>query len=199
MSSPRVLFVESGDSFSFNVLEALPIARREAAVVGAEEALAQLDRATPAWAVLGPGPFDPRAAGLLPVVAALAERRIPTLGICLGHQAIGVHFGATLAAVVPHHGVRDDVRFERSRLLPHFFGHARVMRYHSLALTEPLPEGLRVIARSGDGTVMALEHEELPMLGLQFHPDSFATASGEAMIRDFVRAALHELDEEARP
>ncbi len=198
MSAPRVLFVESGDSFSFNVLEALPVARREAAVVGAEEALARLDRATPEWAVLGPGPFDPRAAGLLPVVAALAELRVPTLGICLGHQAIGVHFGATLAAVEPHHGVRDDVLFERSRLLPHFYGHARVMRYHSLALTAPVPPALRVIARSAGGTVMAIEHTTLPMLGLQFHPDSFATASGEAMIRDFVRAALRTGDE-ARP
>lgn len=195
MSGPRVLFVENGDSFSFNVLEALPIARREAAVVSATEAVEALERATPTWAVLGPGPFDPRAAGLLPVVAALAEQRVPTLGICLGHQAIGVHFGATLAAVEPHHGVRDDVRFERSRLLPHFFGHARVMRYHSLALVDPLPPCLRAIARTADGTVMALEHTTLPMLGLQFHPDSFATSSGEAMIRDFVRAALRTGDE----
>jgi para-aminobenzoate synthetase len=91
--------------------------------------------------------------------------------------------------------VRDDVRFERSRLLPHFFGHARVMRYHSLALVDPLPPCLRAIARTADGTVMALEHTTLPMLGLQFHPDSFATSSGEAMIRDFVRAALRTGDE----
>ncbi len=198
MSGHRVLFVENGDSFSFNVLEALPVARREAAIVNAAEALEVLAHETPTWAVLGPGPFDPLAAGLVPVVAALAEARVPTLGICLGHQAIGVHFGAALASVVPHHGVRDDVRFERSRLLPHFFGHARVMRYHSLALVDPLPPCLRAVARTADGTVMALEHTTLPMLGLQFHPDSFATNSGEAMIRDFVRAAVR-LGEEAHP
>jgi anthranilate synthase/aminodeoxychorismate synthase-like glutamine amidotransferase len=188
--SARVLFVENGDSFSYNVLDALPVARADVLVVGPREASMHLRRARPAWAVLGPGPFDPREAGLLPVVAELARLSIPTLGICLGHQAIGVHFGAPLGPIEPHHGVRDEIVFGRSRLLPNFFGTARVMRYHSLALGERMPPELRVVARSAAGTIMAIEHTALPMLGLQFHPDSFATASGEAMVRDFVRAAV---------
>lgn len=188
--SARVLFVENGDSFSYNVLDALPVPRSETIVLDPQESLAFLRHEAPRWAVLGPGPFDPREAGLLPVVATLAAREIPTLGICLGHQAIGVHFGATLRPVEPHHGVRDPVRFEASRLLPSFHGAATVMRYHSLALVEPLPPELRLVARGSDGTIMAVEHRTLPMLGLQFHPDSFATVSGEAMVRDFVRAVF---------
>jgi anthranilate synthase/aminodeoxychorismate synthase-like glutamine amidotransferase len=188
--SDRVLFVENGDSFSYNVLDALPVPRRDAVVLTPEESLAFLRHEEPRWAVIGPGPFDPREAGLLPVVATLAAREIPTLGICLGHQAIGMHFGAMLRPVEPHHGVRDAIRLEPSRLLPHFRGTTTVMRYHSLALVDPLPPELRLVARGSDGTIMAVEHESLPMLGLQFHPDSFATVSGEAMVRDFVRAVF---------
>ena len=196
--SPTVLFVENGDSFSYNVLEALPLPRREIAVLGSADALVFLREYQPRWAVVGPGPFNPTDAGLLPVVAQLAANEIPTLGICLGHQAIGQHFGATLEAVEPQHGVRDSVQFTPSRLLPHFVGAATVMRYHSLALVDPVPPCLRVIARSTSGTIMAIEHAELPFLGLQFHPDSFATVSGEAMVRDFVRAAISVHDEAPR-
>ncbi len=186
----RALFVENGDSFSFNVLEAMPISRSNVLVLSPAEATAFLAHETPRWAVLGPGPFNPHDAGLLPIVATLAAREVPTLGICLGHQAIGVHFGATLQQVEPHHGVRASVHFAPSRLLPHFEGTTTVMRYHSLALIDPLPAELRLVARGADGTIMAVEHVDLPFLGLQFHPDSFATPSGEAMIRDFIRAAV---------
>ncbi len=186
----RVLFVECGDSFSFNVVEALPVPRARVDVCAPVNSLALIKRERPRWAVLGPGPFTPREASLLPVVEALAERAIPTLGICLGHQAIGLHFGATLGPIEPRHGVREHVHFAPSRLLPNFSGSATVMRYHSLGLRDPLPAPLRVVARAPDGTIMALEHSELPFLGLQFHPDSFATPGGEAMIRDFVRAAV---------
>ncbi len=193
--SARVLFVENGDSFSYNVLDALPVPRSQTIVLDPQESLVFLRHEAPRWAVLGPGPFEPREAGLLPVVASLAVREIPTLGICLGHQAIGMHFGAALRPVEPHHGVRDSVRFEASRLLPNFRGSATVMRYHSLALVDPLPVGMRLVARGSDGTIMAIEHDEFPMLGLQFHPDSFATVSGEAMVRDFVRAVFQDAGE----
>jgi len=196
--NPTVLFVENGDSFSYNVLEALPVPRREIAVLGPADALRFLRDYEPRWAVLGPGPFNPTDAGLLPVVAQLAARELPTLGICLGHQTIGVHFGATLEPVEPQHGVRDSVQLTPSRLLPHFVGAATVMRYHSLALVDPLPPCLRVVGRSTDGAIMAIEHEEYPFLGLQFHPDSFATVSGEAMVRDFMRASLAPNSERVR-
>lgn len=195
--SARVLFVECGDSFTFNVLDALPVPRSSVVMRDAASAMTFLSEENPSWAVIGPGPFNPAHAGLLPIVQALAAERIPTLGICLGHQAIGVHFGAPLEPVPPQHGVRCSVHFTPSRLLPHFEGSTTVMRYHSLALRDPLPRSLRVIARAEDGTIMAIEHTTLPFLGLQFHPDSFATPSGEAIIRDFVRAAVAPSSETA--
>jgi anthranilate synthase/aminodeoxychorismate synthase-like glutamine amidotransferase len=197
MSGP-VLFVECGDSFSFNVLDALPVRRTEVDVRTPSGALEALTSGDPRAVILGPGPFDPEKAGLLPIVHVLEARSIATLGICLGHQALGVHFGASLVPVEPKHGVREAVFFEQSRLMPHVHGSTKVMRYHSLALATPLPGILRGVAYAEDGTLMALEHRSLPMLGLQFHPDSFATPSGEAMIRDFFRATL-ERDREAAP
>jgi anthranilate/para-aminobenzoate synthase component II len=121
------------------------------------------------------------------VVQAAAGRRLPLLGICLGHQALGLAFGAELIRVPPVHGKPWAIAFSRSRLFPSFVGRQTMMRYHSLALTGIEPP-LHVIAQTDDGIVMAIEHEALPMAGLQFHPDSFASPRGKELIADFFGA-----------
>lgn len=183
-----ILFAENGDSFSWNVVELLPFGRGEVEVTpGARlcEDPSPLDRARAL--VIGPGPTDPARTGLVTLVHAAARRGLPTLGICLGHQAIAAAFGAVVHRVPPVHGRTSVVRFGRSRLFPGLSGDLCAMRYHSLAVGD-VPAPLRVVARTADGLVMALEHEWLPIAGLQFHPDSHATPRGRELVAAFFRA-----------
>jgi anthranilate synthase/aminodeoxychorismate synthase-like glutamine amidotransferase len=184
----RVLFLENHDSFSMNVVEALPAERRDVLIRPGREvaadprALAGID-----VVVVGPGPTDPVRAGIVEVVQAAAAARIPLLGICLGHQALGLAFGAELVRVPPVHGKPWPITFASSRLFPGFHGRETMMRYHSLALTS-VPPPLRVFAQTDEGVVMAVEHESLPMAGVQFHPDSFASPRGQELLADFFKA-----------
>lgn len=176
----RVLFIENHDSFSWNVLDALPFSRSEIELISASQAMGALDRVD--VVVLGPGPKDPIRAGLVELVHEVARRRLPFLGVCLGHQALGLAFGSTLVRSTPSHGKRATAHFSQSRSFPE--GDFEVMRYHSLSLTE-VGAPLKVVATLSDGTVMAVEHESLPMAGLQFHPDSFGTPRGREIIAAF--------------
>lgn len=184
----QVLFLENDDSFSWNVVDRLPFGRGAISIVGSpDEARFRLREA--AALVIGPGPRDPIRASLVDVVRAAAEAKLPTLGICLGHQAIGLAFGAELIRVSPAHGKRSRVSFDRSRFFPELGLGVEVMRYHSLALGGVIAP-LRVVAQTQDGIPMAIEHEKLPIAGLQFHPDSFGTPRGEEMLRSFFRSVL---------
>ena len=176
----RVLFIENHDSFSWNVIDSLPFSSSEIEVVTAEKAWRRLDQVD--VVVMGPGPKDPIRAGLVELVRQVALRKLPFLGVCLGHQALGMAFGARLVRSVPAHGKRAIATFTGEGTFPG--GALEVMRYHSLSLDGVLPP-LRVVARLADRTVMAVEHEELPMAGLQFHPDSFGTPRGRELIATF--------------
>lgn len=185
----RVLFIENDDSFSWNVIDRLPTPRDEVRIVsGGDRALIKQALAEARFVVLGPGPLDPIRAGIVDIVEEAARRKLPLLGVCLGHQALGLAFGARLVRCTPKHGVRERVVFGESRFFPAFEGPVDVMRYHSLALAD-IPPDLTVIARASDGAPMAIEHRFLPLAGLQFHPDSFATPRGEQMIASFFERA----------
>jgi anthranilate synthase component 2 len=184
----RLLFVENEDSFSWNVIDLLPFDRSRIELVttaAAREAVARLGPG--AAVVVGPGPKDPLRTGLVEVVRSAAERKLPLLGICLGCQALGLAFGARLVRASPVHGKRWDAEFASSRLFPGVEGRQQVMRYHSLAL-EQVESPLRLVAATAEGVPMAIEHEQLPMAGLQFHPDSFATPRGRQMVESFFGA-----------
>ncbi|MCA2978263.1 MAG: aminodeoxychorismate/anthranilate synthase component II [Myxococcaceae bacterium] len=175
-----VLFVENDDSFSFNVLDLLPANTR---VVRAAQAAAALPQAD--VVVIGPGPTDPARAGLVQLAQHTLERRVPLLGICLGHQALGLALGARLVRSTPAHGKAATATASGSRFLPD--GRHEVMRYHSLSLVD-VPTPLVVSACLDDGTVMAVEHPSRPILGLQFHPDSFGTPLGPSFVEAFFRS-----------
>ncbi len=179
----RVLFLENHDSFSWNVVDALPFGRAEVEVRPGREPgdLTGFDAV-----VVGPGPTDPVRAGLIEVIHRAAALRLPLLGICLGHQAIGLAFGASLVRTRPAHGLRDTAHFSPSRSFPGFSGAQAVMRYHSLSLSpSSLRAPLRTVAALADETPMAVEHESLPIAGLQFHPDSYATPRGRELLAAF--------------
>jgi len=182
-----ILFLENQDSFSWNVIDRLPFDRDRLRVIPGtrlpDDALASA-RAI----VIGPGPTDPERAGLVAFVRETATLGIPMLGICLGHQAIGAAFGARVVRVEPRHGKRSLVMFEPCRFFPAFNGPVEVMRYHSLALTD-VRAPLRVVAATAEGLPMAVEHEHLPIAGLQFHPASYATPRGEDLLRSFFQHA----------
>jgi anthranilate synthase/aminodeoxychorismate synthase-like glutamine amidotransferase len=181
----RVLFVENNDSFSWNVIDCLPVARRDVLVRSGAAAAADLaGLAGSDVVVVGPGPTDPVRAGIVGLVRAVADLGLPLLGICLGNQALGLAFGAQLVRVTPMHGKITPVTFRPSRLFPGIVGTVDVMRYHSLALAE-VADPLRVVATSPDGLPMAIEHTALPLAGLQFHPDSYATPRGREIVAAF--------------
>lgn len=192
----RVLFFENDDSFSWNVVELLPFGRRSVELVHTRHESNLVSRLDGADAVvMGPGPMEPERVGLVGLVHEIARRRLPLLGVCLGHQAVGLAFGAKLVRVTPAHGKRATAAFERSRVFPGIEGPLQVMRYHSLALSAVSPP-LRVIATTADGIPMAIEHASLPIAGVQFHPDSFATPRGAELVRAFFSSTVG-LDREA--
>ncbi len=196
----RVLLVDNYDSFTWNVVQALRtfgadvvVHRNDAIDVGGALAL------SPDAIIVSPGPCTPAEAGVsVDLVVAAAEHGTPLLGICLGHQAIGVAFGGRVErASRLLHGktsiVHHDGRGVLAGLPPRF----EAMRYHSLVVAEPLPA---VLERSAwteppsavDSELMALRHLECPVIGVQFHPESYRTHEGPRLLENFLALATTE-------
>ena len=188
-----ILLIDNYDSFVYNLYQFL-------AVEDPDVRLVRNDRITPEEAlsmepdaiVISPGPGKPSDAGVCIELIRQLKGRIPILGVCLGHQAIGEAFGATVThASRLMHGktslltdVADDIIFKGIKKP------VQVARYHSLSVQEStLPQELEVTARSDDGEIMAMRHREYPIYGLQFHPESVMTPDGPVMIRNFLEAA----------
>jgi len=183
-----ILVVDNYDSFTFNLVQLIAAAgagvevlRNDAA--GAEELLAR----RPAGIVLSPGPGRPEEAG---VCVELLRRAapVPILGVCLGHQALGVAFGAICErAPVLMHGKTSAVRHDGTGVFAGLPDPFTATRYHSLALRpESLPPELAATAWADDGTLMGIAHRELPYHGVQFHPESVLTAEGPRLLANFL-------------
>jgi anthranilate synthase component 2 len=146
--------------------------------------------------VLSPGPCDPDRAGIcLGLIGAAAQEHTPLLGVCLGHQALGQAMGGKVVrAPVPMHGKMSAVKHDGTGIFAGVPSPITVTRYHSLIVDRPsLPASLRVTAETDDGIIMGMEHRELPMFGVQFHPESIASEHGHQILATFLRIAGYEV------
>jgi anthranilate synthase/aminodeoxychorismate synthase-like glutamine amidotransferase len=189
----RLLVVDNYDSFVYNLVQYLgelgaePIVHRHDAV-SVDEALAIGADAI----VISPGPGRPEDAGIsCALVEAAAARRIPVLGVCLGHQAIGHVFGARIVpAAELMHGKTSWFHHTGEGLFAGLPEPLEATRYHSLMVERStLPEELVVTAETDDGTIMGLRHRGLPIEGVQFHPESILTSAGHDLLRNFLDGA----------
>lgn len=185
-----LLLIDNYDSFTYNLVHFLGELGAEVAVWRNDALTVEQVLATkPDAVVLSPGPCDPDRAGIcLPLVAAAAGTGLPLLGVCLGHQSIGQAFGGRIVrAPVPMHGKVDEVRHEGLGVMGGLPSPFRATRYHSLVVErESLPDCLAVTAETADGLIMGLQHRELPIHGVQFHPESIASEHGHALLRNFL-------------
>lgn len=192
MTRPRILLLDNVDSFTFMLADYLRVAGANVTVrrnnaLGVAEAMADAD-----GIVISPGPGTPEDAGIsIALAGACIAARTPLLGVCLGHQALSLACGGRVARTVPIHGKVAMVRHDHSGLLTTVPTPFAATRYHSLAAVD-LPPALIANAWSEDGTIMAMRHCDAPAHGLQFHPESVATAYGARMIAKFVDACRQD-------
>ena len=195
-----ILVIDNYDSFTWNLVHYLMELGAEVNVVRNDAISAGQALSSGAEAFLiSPGPCTPNEAGVsLDLVAACAEAKRPLLGVCLGHQAIGQSFGGQVVRGGLMHGKTSPVEHDGTGLFEGLPSPFTATRYHSLIVPEDgLPDALRVNARASDGNVMGFMHRELPIHGVQFHPESIATEHGHAMLANFMRAAGLRVKERA--
>lgn len=185
-----ILVIDNYDSFTWNLVHYLMELGARVEVVRNDDISAGQALSSGAQAFLiSPGPKTPNEAGVsLDLVAACAEAGKPLLGVCLGHQTIGQHFGGTVARGGLMHGKTSPVTHDNSGLFAGLLSPFQATRYHSL-IVENVPSDLIVNATSDDGHVMGFRHASLPIHGVQFHPESIATEHGHAMLANFMRIA----------
>ena len=191
-----ILLIDNYDSFSYNLYQLAGAFGKEIQVVRNDEySVKQIEAMEPEGIIISPGPGRPEDAGVCIEVIKKLGKKIPLLGVCLGHQSICMAFGGTVTyAKKLMHGKQSEIKAEpgsiRFKGLP---PKLPVARYHSLAATEAsLPTELRVTARTLDGEVMAVEHETYPVFGVQFHPESVLTPDGNKIMENFMEVIRHD-------
>ncbi len=184
-----ILVLDNFDSFTYNLVQAVGkmgaqvVVRRNDEITGEE-----VITLAPDGIIFSPGPGHPKDAGNMPSVLAAAAGRIPILGVCLGHQMIGMHFGGDVVpAVKLVHGKATRVFHDGRTIFRGVSDPFAAGRYHSLAVREnSMPECLEISSRAEDGEVMGIRHREWPIEGVQFHPESILTPEGDKLIANFL-------------
>jgi anthranilate synthase component 2 len=187
-----IVLIDNYDSFTFNLVHFL-------GELGVEAVVHRNDRVTtddilvadPDAIVLSPGPCTPNEAGICLDLIDKASARIPMLGVCLGHQALGQAFGGhVIRAPEPVHGKLSDIAHRGESVFRGINGPFKATRYHSLVIdADRFPESLTITARAGDNLVMGLAHKQRPAHGVQFHPESIASEHGHLILKNFLDLA----------
>lgn len=181
--------IDNYDSFTYILHHYLLQTGHECAVYRNDEiTVSQLAALNPERLILSPGPETPLQAGITMEAIAHFHDRIPILGVCLGHQALGMYFGAKLIHTpYPMHGKTSDVLHNSHPLFHNIPSPFTVMRYHSLAVDDFDDTPLQAIAHTSDGIIMALEHKDYSCIGVQFHPESIGTEYGLQLLKNWAK------------
>ena len=185
-----ILLIDNYDSFAYNLYQYVGELEPDIRVIRNDElTVEEIRNLDPNRIILSPGPGRPEDAGIIIPAARELGKDIPILGVCLGHQAICAAFGATVTyAKKLMHGKQSEVKFDLE--CPLFKGCpeiAPVARYHSLAAdANTIPECLKITALTTDGEVMAVQHKDYPIYGVQFHPESIMTPDGKTILKNFI-------------
>ena len=190
-----IVLIDNYDSFTFNLVHYL-------GELGAEVRVYRNDKITsaavvasdPDAIVLSPGPCTPREAGICLELIAAAADKIPILGVCLGHQAIGDAFGGRVVrAPTPVHGKLSEIHHSGAGIFHGLNTSFKATRYHSLVVERAsLPDVLEITAETADGVIMGLQHKRFPVHGVQFHPESIASEHGHQLLANFLDLARVE-------
>ena len=183
-----ILLIDNYDSFTYNLaqyfgeLGAPPAVRRNDEIT-----IEEIEAMRPTHIVISPGPGRPEDAGISVEAIRKFGAQTPVLGVCLGHQGIGIAFGGEVVRA-PHlmHGKTSSVQHDGRGVFRGVSQPFTAGRYHSLMVAEPLPQELEASARTDDGTIMGVRHREFPIHGVQFHPESVLTGEGKQLLRNFL-------------
>ena len=185
------VLIDNYDSFTYNLVHYL-------GELGAETEVHRNDQITPdevlaknpEGIVISPGPCDPDRAGICLELVNAAAGKLPLFGVCLGHQTIGQAFGGKIIRVAPMHGKLSHISHTDKGVFAGLPEQVEVTRYHSLVVDrDSLPDCLEVTATTDDGQIMGLQHRDLPIHGVQFHPESIASQGGYKMLENFINLA----------
>ena len=188
-----ILMIDNYDSFTYNLVQVLGELGADVAVSRNDEiSIQEIEAMQPSHIVLSPGPCAPDQAGVSLETIGRFAGRIPMLGVCLGHQAIGQAFGGRVVrAAKVMHGKTSRIRHDGRGVFSGLPNDFVATRYHSLVVErETLPDCLAVTAESEDGEIMGLRHRGLPVEGVQFHPEALLTEHGREMLQNFIQGEM---------
>lgn len=185
----KVLLLDNYDSFTYNLYQYLRELGASAVVRRNDEVgVGEIEEMGPTHIVISPGPGRPEGAGISCEVVAALCRKVPILGVCLGHQAIGHVMGARITRTNPVHGKTSLIYHDSKTIFSGLPNPFSATRYHSLVVeAEGIPPSLEVSGRSEDDLVMSIRHRDLPLEGVQFHPESILTDVGRLLLGNFLR------------
>ena len=184
-----LLMIDNYDSFTYNLVQYFYEMDQEVEVYRNDEiTISQITKKSPEYLVISPGPCTPKEAGISIEVIKEFSGKIPILGVCLGHQSIGSAYGANIVkAKEIMHGKLSKISHNGEGIFSSIKNEFLATRYHSLIIEESsLSEEFNITARSEDGTIMAIQHNSIPVTGIQFHPESIATEFGKKILKNFL-------------
>jgi anthranilate synthase/aminodeoxychorismate synthase-like glutamine amidotransferase len=184
----KVMIVDNIDSFVYNLYQYVGELGADPVVVPNTITLEEVEDIAPDRIILSPGPGKPEDAGSCVDIIRNVSCKVPTMGVCLGHQCIGIAFGGIVSrAPVPMHGKTSTIRHDGEGIYSGLGHPITATRYHSLAIRRAgFPESLKVTAVTADGEIMGVRHREYPIEGVQFHPESILTGDGKKIMANFL-------------